>query len=229
MNRFFSQINYRLDLHLVLVWLLSIPAILPLVQPTLTNSADGLLHFYRTVALGQAIAQSGLIFPRWLPDLVYGYGLPLFVFYAPLSYYITLALSFLGLNAVTAFNTSFILALLLAGSGTYLFVIEPFGAKAGLLAGVAYVYAPFHLLNALSRGGLPAAWAMALFPFTFWAFARLLKSYERGGGAKQQAGKRSKIPLPHAPAYRPYSWPGFAHPQYLKPAFYAASGALPGA
>jgi hypothetical protein len=191
--RRFAQVKTHLlrtiDPYLLLVWLLSLPAITPLIQPTLTRSADGLLHLYRLVALDQTI-QQGLWFPRWLPDLAYGYGFPLFVFYAPLAYYITLLLKQLGLDMIAAFNTSLMLALLTAGAGVYLFVKALLGPRAGLLAGMAYVYAPFQLLNALSRGGLPAAWAMALFPFAFWAFRRLIKQ-----GLQQE----EKFLLPYLP------------------------------
>lgn len=162
------------DPYLILLLLFSVPAITPLLQPTITQSADGLLHLYRLVALRHAIEQ-GALFPRWLPDLAFGYGFPLFVFYAPLSYYLTLLLS-LGSSTVAAFNASFGLALLLSGTGLFLLVSDRFGSGAGLVAGVAYVYAPFQLFNAFSRGGLPAAWSMALFPFVFWAFGRLIWS-----------------------------------------------------
>lgn len=170
-----NKINRQIAFHFFLLWLLTTPAVMPLFQPTLTRSADGLLHLYRVVALEHALNQGGPLFPRWLPDLAYGYGFPLFVYYAPLAYYITLILNKIGLGAVAALNGSFILALFLAAGGAYLFVKDLFGPKAGLLAGVAYVYAPFQVLNALSRGGLPAAWAMAMFPFVFWTFGRLLK------------------------------------------------------
>ncbi len=159
---------------LLLVWLLSVPAVTPLIQPTLTRSADGLLHLYRIVALDQAL-QQGAFFPRWLPDLAYGYGLPLFVFYAPLSYYLSEGWHLLGLDPVTALNASFGLALFVAGTGMYLFVQDLFGSKAGLLAAVAYVYAPYQLFNVLWRGSLPIAWAGAILPFVFWAFGRLIK------------------------------------------------------
>jgi hypothetical protein len=160
---------------LLLVWLLTLPAITPLLQPTLTRSADGLLHLYRVVALDQLIRQ-GVFFSRWLPDLAFGYGLPLFVFYAPLSYYLTEGLHLLGLDAVGAFNASGALALLVAGTGVYLLVKDWFGVKAGVLAGVAYVYAPYQLFNLFSRGSLPVTWAGALFPLTFWAFGRLIRT-----------------------------------------------------
>ncbi len=169
----------NLLIELLLVWLLTLPALTPLLQPhTLTDSADGLLHLYRLVALKQAVGQ-GAFFPRWLPDLAYGYGLPLFVFYAPLSYYLTLLLALPGLGLVNAFNASMMLAWLLAAAGVYLLARDWFGPAVGLLAAIAYAYAPIQMLNNLSRGSLPAAWAMAAYPFVFWAFGRLIHSSPR--------------------------------------------------
>ncbi len=164
---------------LLLIWLLTLPALSPLFQPTLIRSADGLLHLYRLVALDTLIRQ-GVFFARWLPDLAYGYGLPLFVFYAPLSYYFTEFFHLSGLDVITAINASTALALLLAATGVYLFIKDLFGVKAGILAGVAYVYAPYTLFNAFGRGSLPVTWAAALFPLTFWAFGRLLRHHRPG-------------------------------------------------
>ncbi|MBE7468576.1 MAG: hypothetical protein DPW09_23085 [Anaerolineae bacterium] len=168
-----SPLRFFVSSPLLLLWLLTLPAVTPLLQPTLTRSADGLLHLYRLVALDHLIRQ-GVFFSRWLPDLAYGYGLPLFVYYAPLSYYLAEGLRLLGLDAVAAFNSSAALVLLLAAAGVYLLVKEWFGPRAGLLAGVAYVYAPYGLFNLFSRGSLPVAWAGAVFPFVFWAFGRLI-------------------------------------------------------
>ena len=83
--------------QLLLVWLLALPAATPFFQSTLPRSADGLLHLYRVVALAAAL-QQGAIFPRWLPDLAFGYGFPLFVYYAPLAYYLTTLLHLLGVD-----------------------------------------------------------------------------------------------------------------------------------
>ena len=169
-----SRVARALDAHLALTWLLALPAVTPLIQPTITRSADGLLHLYRLIALDHMLRQ-GLFFPRWWPDLAYGYGFPLFVFYAPLSYYITEGLHLLGLGPIMAFNGSFALALLVSATGMYLLVKDVFGPKAGVLAATAYVYAPYLLYNILLRGSLPLAWAGALLPLAFWSFGRLLK------------------------------------------------------
>ena len=58
---------------------------------SLAASFDGLLHLYRLVELDHLIAE-GVWFPRWAPDFVYGFGYPIFNYYAPLSYYLSLPL-----------------------------------------------------------------------------------------------------------------------------------------
>ena len=35
----------------------------------------------------------GAVYPRWVPEFYYGYGYPLFNYYAPLSYYVGLPLA----------------------------------------------------------------------------------------------------------------------------------------
>lgn len=167
----------RFDWNLLLIGLLLLPALQPLFKPTLTQSSDGLAHLYRLVALDRVLEQ-GALFTRWLPDLVYGYGSPLFVYYPPLAYYLAEIPHALGLDAVYAFNLSMALALVVAAWGVYLFVREIFGAAAGIVAAVAYAYSPFQLLNVYARGSLPTAWGMAFLPLALWAFYRLARPGE---------------------------------------------------
>lgn len=170
-----ERVQQRLDLNLPLICLFLLPAFHPLLKPTLTLSSDGLVHLYRLVALDSAVNQ-GLLFPRWMPDLTFGYGLPLFVYYSPLSYYMPEVLHIFGLNAVYAMNASLALSLLVGAWAMYLFVRDVFNPMAGLVASVAYAYAPFQLLNMYSRGSPPTAWGMAFFPLALWAYQRLIRS-----------------------------------------------------
>jgi hypothetical protein len=173
--RLFERVQRRLDLNLLLICLFLIPAFHPLLSSTLTLSSDGLVHLYRLVALDHAIDQ-GLLFPRWMPDLAYGYGLPLFVYYPPLSYYVAELLHILGLQAVYAMNASLALSLLVGAWAMYLLVRDLFSPIAGLVAAIAYAYAPFQLLNLYARGSPPTAWGMAFFPLVLWAFRRLIRA-----------------------------------------------------
>lgn len=162
----------------LLLFALSGLALQPLLGPTLTRTADGLLHLFRLVEIDH-LAEQGVIFSRWAPDFLYGYGLPLFNFYSPLSYYLPLTLHLFGMSLIRAFNLSMALGVLLSGAALYLFLKETFGERAALVGGVAYMYAPYQLYQNFERGGLPESLAFPLLPLILWAFHRLATSGQR--------------------------------------------------
>src|SRR5258708_39914671 len=68
----------------------------------------------RVVVMGRALRQGQ--FPvRWVSDLGYGYGYPIFNFYGPLPYYIGGYFYMLGTSALPATKIMFITGVLLAG------------------------------------------------------------------------------------------------------------------
>src|SRR5574337_645807 len=75
----------------------------PLLQNAWLCSDDGALHVYRTVALDRALS-SGLLYPRWFPDLAYGYGFPFFNYREPLGYYLVEFVHLLGASVPLALN-----------------------------------------------------------------------------------------------------------------------------
>lgn len=135
-------------------------AVQPLLAGHLPWRADGLLHVYRLVELERAV-QHGALFPRWLPDLGYGFGFPLFNYYAPLSYYLLLLPRALGFSVPAALQLGYALALVTLGLGVYSWARALFGAVAGLVAAFAAVYAPYILYDALHRGVLAELWGLA--------------------------------------------------------------------
>ncbi|HEM60841.1 MAG TPA: hypothetical protein ENO24_00980, partial [Chloroflexi bacterium] len=70
----------------LIVCLLGLTALSPLVKSTLPRSFDGLFHLFRLLEIEHLLNQ-GVPFPRWAPDLLYGYGLPVFNFVPHLPYY----------------------------------------------------------------------------------------------------------------------------------------------
>jgi hypothetical protein len=158
---------------------LSAPAILPLMRADSPCTHDGGLHYYRVVAMRQMVSQ-GLFFSRYVPDLAFGYGYPFFNYREPVSYYLTLALYLLGLGLPVALNLVYALSILGCALGAYLLARDLFarpdgsgGTLAGVVAGVAYAYAPYQFLDALLRGNAPESLALALMPLALWAFRRL--------------------------------------------------------
>jgi hypothetical protein len=152
--------------------------ILPALQPLFSGQlfgADGLLHFHRLVQLDRAV-RHGLLYPRWLPDLGYGFGFPLFNYYAPLSYYLLLPLRWIGLSAQTSVLLGFAGALWALAIAVYLWGRDLFGERAGFVAALAAVYGPYILHDVYRRGGLASVWALVWLAMTAWAARRATRS-----------------------------------------------------
>src|SRR3990172_9473386 len=79
----------------LLVALLAGFATMPLLQPYFIASSDGLYHLYRLMEY-DAVLKDGVWYTRWAPDFFFGLGMPLFNFYAPLTYYLGEVFHLLG-------------------------------------------------------------------------------------------------------------------------------------
>ena len=144
-------------------------AFVPLLAAQLPRSADGRPHLLRIVALVSAL-QNGELWPRFSPDLVYGYGYPLFHYYAPFIYYLGAGLHALGLSATAALHLILALALLAGAAGCWALAEAWFGGPAaGLAAAAVYVFAPYTLFNLFGRGAVPEALAVAALPWLLWS------------------------------------------------------------
>ena len=179
--------NQRNRLALI-SWPLWLTALLLLAwQPLLTGHlpwhGDGLLHLYRLGELERAV-RAGDLFPRWSADLGYGYGFPLFHYYAPFSYYVGLIPRLLGLPLTVSQQISYALALLTLASGVYLWAraVSPApqrGALAGATAALATVYAPYVLTNTYHRAALAELWGLAWLAIGLWAVHKMIGELRR--------------------------------------------------
>jgi uncharacterized membrane protein len=160
------------------VALVGLAAAQPLFSGRLPWAADTLIHLYRLVELDHLL-RHGYFFSRWAPDLAYGYGFPLFNFYAPLSYYFAEIFRLVGMDFAPALLATFAAFILVAGLGMYAWAADAFGQRAGLVAAAAYVTAPYLLYNVYHRGALAEVLAMALMPAILWAMSRLAQSGAR--------------------------------------------------
>lgn len=136
---------------------------------------DLFLHVYRIPVVNAAWAQ-GVFFSRWSPDLVYGYGSPLFAFYPPLSAYgLTAVYRLVGANAPAAVNLFLALILLATAVGMFLAGRLLFGDRGGLLAAALYTWSPHVLLQPYARASLSNALALAAFPWAVWGLLRVAR------------------------------------------------------
>ena len=158
-------------------WLLLILLLgLPLITPLLNGAAvpcthDGHLHYHRVAALAHAWG-NGIYLTRWLPDLAFGYGYPFFVFREAAPLYAVLLPHLAGLALPAASNLFYALTILAAGVFMGLWARDVLGARAAVVAAVAYMAAPYVLVDALVRGNAPESLALPLLPFLLWVGRR---------------------------------------------------------
>ncbi len=152
---------------------LTLTAAHPAMFGALPKSDDGLMHLYRLVALDYSV-RHGDLWPRYSPGMAFGYGIPTFNYYSPLSLYPMEALHLaLGLRPVDAFLWGVMLYLFLGTLGAYLLGAAWGGPLVGLGAATAYAYAPYTLINWTQRGAIAELLALALLAWAMWAFRRL--------------------------------------------------------
>lgn len=176
-------------LPLVLALLLTLPALRPLWQPGLQQTDDGMHHLFRLFNLDLAI-RAGHLGARWLADEGFGYGFPVFNFYAPLSYYAGLVFHWFGLGFVTTLEWTLAAGLLLSVVTMYLFARELFGPWGAALAAVAYAWAPYHLADTWTRGALAEQWAFIWIPLLLLALLKIARAGAASpppGSGKNQA------------------------------------------
>ncbi len=173
--------NWKRWLLLLIVPLLSLVAIQPILTGILPWRGDGLLHLYRLAELERAV-RAGLFFPRWSPDLGYGFGFPLFNYYAPFSYYVALIPRLLGASLPVSMAVSYVLALWMLGWGVWFWARDVWqSGLAAVTAVLAILYAPYILYNTYHRAALAELWGLAFLGLTLWATQRLFGGWGAGG------------------------------------------------
>jgi uncharacterized membrane protein len=135
------------DPHLVVLVLATVLTIYPLLPPGIPSTADGPLHLIRLVEL-DAVLRSGVLYPRWAPDLALGYGYPIFNYYAPLFYYLAEIPHLLGASFELAVKLTIDASFLLYALGTYWWTRPFLGAAPATVAAIAYLYFPFRFHEA---------------------------------------------------------------------------------
>ncbi len=165
-----SRLWRRVDPYSVLLLLLSLLAIAPLCQPGYFWGAHDARHSVYFLFEFDRSIQDGIWYPRWSPDFAFGYGYPFFNIYGSLAFYLGEAFHLLGLDFVSAVKAVFAFSVLLSGVTTFLFVRRIMGSPAGLLAGLVYIYIPYHIVDVYIRASLAESLALAFLPLNLWLF-----------------------------------------------------------
>ena len=169
-----NEIKQRLGPHLPYLAVLGLATLLagiPLFQFELMTGHDFLAYLPRSFEFYQGL-NSGQVFPRWSADFAFGYGEPTFNFSPPVVYYLTAFFHVIGFSFLSAENLAAFAILVLSGLGMYLLAGQAFGPRGGLVAAVAYLFAPYLLVSLYVRHALADFSAFAFIPFAFWGLYR---------------------------------------------------------
>ncbi len=123
--------------------------------------------------------QDGQLPPRFVENLGYGYGYPLFNFYAPLPYYVGAFFYNLGTDIIL--STKLMVAIGFVGAGISMFFAGSYlwGKRGGLIAAVVYTLAPYHAVQTYVRGSIGELYAYALLPLILIGLLELYKKQWR--------------------------------------------------
>src|SRR5215510_3413587 len=113
------------NLPLLIVILLSFWAIKPLLTTGFFPIHDD-TQVARVFEMNKSLTD-GMFPVRWVSDLGYGYGYPIFNFYAPFAYYIGSFFMSFGLNSLFATKLMMVVGIILSGIFMYTFAKEFWG------------------------------------------------------------------------------------------------------
>jgi hypothetical protein len=186
--------RWRPDPYWILLTGLSLFALVPLLSPGYFYSAHDGRHSVFFVAMFDEAIRDGALWPVWAMHHNQGYGYPTFLIQAPLAFYVAEIFVLLGMGITAGVKAAWAVAFLFSAWGMYGLVrrwaltwpglaetpVER-ASQAGLMAGLLYVYAPYHLVDIYVRAALAETMLLGWLPWTFWAFDRFIAGLGRPG------------------------------------------------
>lgn len=174
MSYFSLELRMNKKIAILLVLVAGFLASRWLFKPGYFNMHDDLL-IMRQYQMEKCF-QDGQIPCRWVPDMGYGYGYPLFNFYPPLPYYVGHMFRLIGFSFVSVSKILMWLQFFLSGIAMFILAVDLWGTWGGLLSSIFYIWAPYHSVDIFVRGALNEAWAFIWFPLILWAAKKLAQS-----------------------------------------------------
>jgi len=117
---------------------------------------------------------SGQFPVRFVGNLGYGFGYPLFNYYAPLPYFLAAQLSFL-FDLIFATKLIIAIGFIAAGISSYFVSSKIWGKLGGLVTSILYLLGPYHAVQLYVRGSVGELFAYALLPLVLYSVIKISK------------------------------------------------------
>lgn len=167
--------------YIFLVLLISVPLFLPLLRPGYFHIQD-IMQPFRIYQMSKCLGD-GQIPCRWVPDMGFQYGYPLFIYYAPGPYYLGSLFHSLGLQYIDSVKFLFVLGFIFSGLVMYYLLSEIFRNHLSAISGtVLYLYAPIRSVQVYVRGSLSEFLAFIFFPLILlFSYRLIVRASPRSG------------------------------------------------
>ncbi len=155
----------------VIILVLSIPAVRYLFVNGYFGVSDD-LHIGWLFEMDRVV-KSLQFPPRYVPDLSFGFGYPLFSFVYPLPFYFAEIFHIVGFSLVNSVKLVFGLSIPLSMYFMYKLLRSFMKVDYSLAGAILYVYAPYRALEMFVRGTLGEIVAFVFFPLILLSFIKL--------------------------------------------------------
>ena len=170
--------------ELLLLFGLSLLALAPLFNADYFFDAHDGRHSVFYLIMFDASLRDGALWPRWAMHHIQGYGYPTFILQAPLGFYLAELFVLLGAGYTLAVKFTWVLGTLISGWGMATLVQywldrsaggpRPQHKLAALVAGLLYVYIPYHLADIYVRAALNDTLLFSWFPWVLLTLDQLI-------------------------------------------------------
>ncbi|MEO8606711.1 MAG: 6-pyruvoyl-tetrahydropterin synthase-related protein [Chloroflexota bacterium] len=150
---------------LIIAWAIILNAVF-LLLPNFIRGGDAAFHIFNTQQFAAGLRE-GVLYPRWFGDFFNGYGAPVGVGYAPLTYYAGSAFMLVGFSVFTALKLLLTITLVIGGLGMQRLASRFLPIPGALAAALVYQAMPYYVIDLYSRAALGEYISFAWLPFIF--------------------------------------------------------------
>jgi uncharacterized membrane protein len=163
----------RNNLAVVTLITISLIAARYLLLPGFIPTHDAEYHIIRLWQFDK-VFRSGILIPRWAPDLNNGLGVPIFQFFYPLPNYIGETFHILGFSLIRSVYLTMALGFILSGLTFYLWLRCFFKKWPSATGAIFYLLAPYHLVDVFVRGSVGEIWALSITPLALYLTTKII-------------------------------------------------------
>lgn len=171
MKKYLNKDLYQNILIIVLLLMTVIIFCKPLYNNHFFDNHEKLHYFLRVAEVHDAVT-NGQYYARWFSNFNGGYGYPFLNYYAPLSFYLPELIYLLGFSILFSIK-SYIFSITFVGClGMYFFATCIFNKWISFVVSLAFLFAPYHILNIFVRGDFAEYTAISIIPWSLFFINR---------------------------------------------------------